>query len=122
MNYPSYRVGDVFPDNLQSAALVRFLVSSRYLFFFSRLNAKLIDEEDTPPNVEDSFYHFLGTISAAQDAIEAFLEADKRGCFSVPSLHPLKEWSHRQTRGGSAVWALLSLSLSLSAPLPGASR
>lgn len=76
---PPFRVGDVFPADQKSAALVRFIVTTRPLVSIARL----LSARSSDPALArvDGDQMMLAATADTKEAMDAFRDADTQGCF-----------------------------------------
>jgi hypothetical protein len=93
---PPFRVGDVFPANQKTAALVRFLVATQPLVSVSRL----LTAKNAGPELDrvDGEQMLLATTADAKEAMDAFRDADAKGCLASVEANATDEVRKRLRR------------------------
>ena len=94
---PTFRVGDVFPADDASTALVRFLVSTRLLMVIGRIPGYRQGQE-SPAIEEEGAFLMLASMGAAKEAADAFRYADGYRCFQVIEDHGTADQKERLER------------------------
>ena len=79
-DFPPFRIGDVFPADQKSAALLRFVVATQPLLTISRL----LRTKDSGPVLDqvDGEQMLLAAVADSKEAMDAFRDADALGCFA----------------------------------------
>jgi len=93
---PPFRIGDVFPAEAKSAALIRSLVTAQPILSVTRLvrtrgSGERLDQVDTEQMI-------LASTADTKEAMDAFREADALGCFEAIDKGTDKEMKKRLRR------------------------
>lgn len=81
LEFADIRVGDFFPADSVTTALLTFLVSARPLVVLARMQ-RLV-ERDSPTSNEDKGLLFSLSLGASKEAADAFREADAVGALDL---------------------------------------
>ena len=100
MDYPKFMVGEVFPAGEKSTSLVRAVLASRHLL--GQIAAAQCLDSQSPAFDEHDLNMFLAAVSAANEAMCAFQEADALGCFDDLPLFWLPQLKEALVRARAA--------------------